>query len=166
MTLEIIQHETDDQINLVEGIGDKGVGYLFIVCGIVIGVLAFPLDFVIVLPTSVLFILMGLYPILASGTVTFDKKSQSVVIKKDSHINLLKSANEIPFANVKKIEIVKSINYSFNTWYIRLITMQENIVIYSTNSESEVEILGEKICKMISCKEISHDISDDRGFGY
>jgi len=25
---------------------------------------------------------------------------------------------------------------------------------------------GEKICKMISCKEISHDINDDRGFGY
>jgi hypothetical protein len=155
-----IREETDDRFTYITE--KKVMGYGSLILGIFIGVQAAAhknswsdyLLYLIFTGVSAYFILWGLYAIMISKLVTIDKKSQSVIITKDSNIDFLKSVKKIPFSKTKKIEIRKHSHPpdGSDSWSINMIFYRgSSIKIYDTYCKSDAEGLAEKISKIIGC---------------
>lgn len=108
----------------------------------------------------------GLYKLLVKETIIIDKKSRSVVTIGESFIKYLEFTKNIPFLDIRNVEIVyntecKKFDYDSpstpiwvcNSWNVSLITIDEDSVqIYQSNYKSKAETIAEKICKITDAK--------------
>jgi hypothetical protein len=105
--------------------------------------------------------LFGVYLFLIDISIIIDKKIQTVVIRRKSIIEAFNSIGKIPFSDIKKIEIIKTIGNYRNFWGINLNTIQgKTTSIYTAKGENDAVVLAKKISK-ITDKEISHVTIDD-----
>ncbi|KAF5416704.1 MAG: hypothetical protein C5S48_02240 [Candidatus Methanogaster sp.] len=156
MVLPKIEEETDDRIVLLVDSVKKDVWEaLFGIAGFSFLFVIFPavryerfLRLLCILSVVIL-VLMKSYTAVVKRSVIIDRKPQSVIIKKDSPMKYLRYSKEIPFSHIKEIEILHWIE-RYSQWKIALITIGEKSVqIYEDDrSESEVEKIAEKICRI------------------
>ncbi len=165
--LNEIREETSDRITIVEHVS---VWRKISVILMGIFILLFQIPFLedswsfpfIIIPifflvASAYIIFWVIRMLLVSYSVTVNKKSHRIIIKKDSNINLLKSIKEIPFLDIERIETKRHVNdEDGDTWSVNLLKFQGGSTeIYVTYYKSDAELLAEKLSKIIN-RELTH----------
>lgn len=111
-------------------------------------------------------LLWGLHKLLVKETIIIDKKLRSTVIMQISFIKYLEFVKNIPFLDIKNIEVkytteCKECDYdspstsswTINSWDVSLITIDEDSIrIYQSGHKSKAELIAEKICKITDAK--------------
>ena len=163
-----IREETDDRITIVENISVwmKIYAILFGIFILLFQIpffkngFSFPFSIIpiIFLLSGGLLILWGIRMFLVGYSVTIDKKSQRIIIKRVFILNLLKSTEEIPFLDIKRIETKRHIDSEDgDIWRVKLIKIQGGSTkIYETYFKSDVEKLAEKLCKIMNREKYLH----------
>lgn len=100
----------------------------------------------------------GLKIIFITESVVIDKKIQSVIIKRNSIIRSLEFIREIPFSDIRAIQIVKDTwtresdsggVYYTDSWRLYIATNKgESPCIYSASNKSDAERVAEDIRKV------------------
>ena len=160
MALLKIEEETEDRIVLLVDSVKKDIWEaLFVIAGFSFLFVILPdvryerfLRLLCILSVAIL-VLMKLYTAVVKRSVIIDRKPQSVIIKKDSPMEYIRSIKEMPFSHIKEIEILHWIE-RYSQWKIALITIDEKSVqIYEDDrSESEAKKIAEKICEITDKK--------------
>ncbi|GEM_PF-3681043 len=160
---QIIKDETDDQIILADNLLYK----IYIVsCFIVLGAFSalfsiYVLDgaenemkllkiFYALLAPLMLY--HGLYYLLVSNFVIIDKKSQNIIIKKDSIIKRFKCIKEIPLSDIEEVNATYEFDSDYGKhWkvYVKT-TLGEHKKIYDASGESDANRMEKKIYNTIN----------------
>lgn len=100
----------------------------------------------------------GLKIIFSTESVIIDKKIQSVIIKRNSIIRSLEFIREIPFSDIRAIQIARTTStresdsggiYYDDSWRVDIATIKgEFPCIYSANSRPDAERVAEDIRKL------------------
>jgi len=97
--------------------------------------------------------------LVIDSVAIIDKKSERIIIKQDSKINLLKYINKIPFSDISRIVTERHIHHKGDeddsfTWTVNLIKIQgDSIKIYETSYKPVAEKLAENIRRITNNKE-------------
>ncbi len=103
-------------------------------------------------------IFWGIRMFLVSYSVTIDKKSRRIILKKEFNINRgIIQLKEMPFLDIERIETKRHADSEDgDTWSVNLIKIQGGSTeIYVTYYKSNAETLAEKLSKLTN-REITH----------